>query len=183
MTKGQIAVFAAAVSATVASVPVEAAAWRWSLSGEGVSASGTLTTTDAPNDKGFVQITSIAGSRNGIVVTGLQPAGTAVPGNDGYPVDDLLRVRGSQLTGQGFGFALANGTYSNPYYADFQSPPAYYEFFSFPPSNAAGHTERPVVFFAAPVPEPATWSLLIAGFGLVGAALRRRTSAERAVRA
>lgn len=29
---------------------------------------------------------------------------------------------------------------------------------------------------AAPVPEPASWTMLIAGFGLVGAAMRRRTS-------
>jgi hypothetical protein len=27
------------------------------------------------------------------------------------------------------------------------------------------------------VPEPAAWALMIAGFGLVGAALRRRTAA------
>jgi len=30
-----------------------------------------------------------------------------------------------------------------------------------------------------PIPEPATWTLLIAGFGLVGAAARRRRSASR----
>lgn len=35
-----------------------------------------------------------------------------------------------------------------------------------------------VTLTAAAVPEPATWSLLIAGFGLVGGALRRRTGAE-----
>ncbi|WP_243453768.1 PEPxxWA-CTERM sorting domain-containing protein [Sandaracinobacteroides saxicola] len=31
-----------------------------------------------------------------------------------------------------------------------------------------------MTFSSAPVPEPATWAMLIAGFGLVGAALRRR---------
>jgi hypothetical protein len=33
------------------------------------------------------------------------------------------------------------------------------------------------ITFGAPVPEPANWALLIAGFGLVGAAMRRRVHA------
>lgn len=33
------------------------------------------------------------------------------------------------------------------------------------------------ITFGAPVPEPANWALLIAGFGLVGVAMRRRTTA------
>lgn len=38
------------------------------------------------------------------------------------------------------------------------------------------------ISYAGPVPEPATWGLLIAGFGTVGGALRRRPAA-RALRA
>jgi hypothetical protein len=29
------------------------------------------------------------------------------------------------------------------------------------------------------VPEPATWAMMIAGFGLVGGAMRRRPAAEK----
>jgi hypothetical protein len=36
----------------------------------------------------------------------------------------------------------------------------------------------PVVTFSAGVPEPASWAMLIAGFGLVGASARRRRTAE-----
>lgn|GEM_PF-2343678 len=34
-----------------------------------------------------------------------------------------------------------------------------------------------VSFVAAPVPEPATWAMMIAGFGIIGAAMRRRAAA------
>ena len=39
-----------------------------------------------------------------------------------------------------------------------------------------GSTSQMYVDFAAQVPEPATWAMMIGGFGLVGSALRRRRS-------
>jgi hypothetical protein len=45
--------------------------WHWSLSGTGVSAIGTFTTGDAPDDQGFYRITGIAGTANGATITGL----------------------------------------------------------------------------------------------------------------
>lgn len=41
--------------------------------------------------------------------------------------------------------------------------------------------QRQVFLAAAGVPEPATWGLLIAGFGLIGGAMRRRTRASLAI--
>lgn len=38
-------------------------------------------------------------------------------------------------------------------------------------------------FFAAAVPEPATWALFILGFGMIGAGLRRRSGAVRTSKA
>ena len=154
-----------------------AAAWKWSLIADGVDAAGTFETTDATNADGFVEITSISGFRNGVAVTGLQPAGTAVPGNAGYPVDNLLRADGIQLTGKGFGYRLADGSYSNPFYADFETPPANYEYFSFPPFGADSHTEIPVMFSASLVPEPATWFMFASGLVAVGITRRRRNCA------
>lgn len=40
-------------------------------------------------------------------------------------------------------------------------------------------TQAPVSVFVAEVPEPSTWTMLIAGFGLVGAGLRRRPAVAR----
>ena len=38
---------------------------------------GTFTTDDAPDANGFYRITGIAGSRNGVTISGLQQTGTA----------------------------------------------------------------------------------------------------------
>lgn len=47
-----------------------------------------------------------------------------------------------------------------------------------PPSSGPGVLPAPVI----PVPEPSTWVVMIAGFGLVGAALRRRARGSIASR-
>ena len=126
--------------------PAEALEWRWGYQGEGVSASGAFTTKDAPNADGFYEIIGIKGEMNGVAITGLQPPGTSIPGNDGYPVDDLVRAAAPQLSLHGFGYALADGTYANPFYGAHFVPPSVYAFFSDP---AHGKTSEPAVTFKA----------------------------------
>ena len=143
--------------------------WVWNYSGTGVTASGTLWTTESPDAAGFYQITSISGSRNGDTITGLYPTGSAIPGNEPYVVDNLIRTSGpGQTTVEGFGYSLASGAYANPYYADFLSPPSYSEVFT----QAATFNEIPVSFHASPVPEPASFALLLSGLLLL--TVRRR---------
>jgi hypothetical protein len=126
----------------------EALEWRWRYQGEGVGASGTFTTGDAPDAGGFYEIIAIAGETNGVAITGLQSHGTAIPGNDGYPVDNLVRVVAPQLTKNGFGYALANGTYANPFYGAHFAKPDTYAFFSDPPNS---RTSEPAVAFTATI--------------------------------
>jgi hypothetical protein len=126
----------------------EALEWRWNYRGEGVQASGTFTTADTPDGDGFYRITRIAGEANGVAITGLQPPGTAIPGNDGYPVDNLIRAAAPQLSKSGFGYKLADGTYANPFYGAHFAKPDYYAFFS-DPSNR--RTSEPSVVFTATV--------------------------------
>jgi hypothetical protein len=129
----------------------EALEWRWSYQGEGVAASGGFTTKDAPNADGFYEITAISGEANGVAITGLQTAGTSVPGNDGYPVDNLVRAEAPRLTMHGFGYALANGTYANPFYGAHFAKPDYYAFFSDPANR---QTSEPAVAFTAAIVSP-----------------------------
>jgi hypothetical protein len=126
----------------------EALEWRWSYQGEGVIASGAFTTRDAPDGDGFYEITAIAGQANGVAITGLQPPGTSIPDNDGYPVDNLVRTAAPQLSKHGFGYTLANGTYANPFYGAHFPKPDYYAFFSDPPNRK---TSEPSVAFTATI--------------------------------
>jgi hypothetical protein len=147
--------------------------WNWSYSGTGISASGTFTTNDAPD--GAVGIT---GADNGATITGLQPTGTAIPGNEPYAVDNLVSAAEPRLTTHGFGFSLANGNYANPFY----NRSSYYEYLSVPPYLNGAGPERPVSFSAAIVPEPSTASLMLAALvGLISFARifrARRTTTE-----
>lgn len=136
------------IAAALVALPAEALEWRWSYQGEGVRASGAFTTTDTPNADGFYAITEIKGEANGVAITGLQPAGTSIPGNDGYPVDGFVKAEAPQLSLHGFGFALADGTYANPFYGDHFVPPGVYAFFSDPKN---GKTSEPLVKFTATI--------------------------------
>jgi hypothetical protein len=141
----KLALLLAALSMLCA-LPAKALEWRWSYQGEGVTASGSLTTKDTPGAGGFYAITAIKGEMNGVAITGLQPPGTSIPGNDGYPVDGLIKAEAPHLSLQGFGYALADGTYANPFYGDHFVPPGVYAFFSDP---AHKKTSEPLVTFKA----------------------------------
>jgi hypothetical protein len=157
---GQRLVLAAAVFAGItASLSAQASLlWDWSYTGPGIAAGGTFTTNQTANADGYYEITDITGSRDGGTIIALEPAGDAIPGNPGFPVDNLIAADGL-LTSNGFGFETADGNYANPYYADFMSPPSFFEVFTEPASM--GFSELPIMFNAAIVPEPSTAALLI----------------------
>jgi hypothetical protein len=126
--------------------PADAAlTWKWLYSGAGIFAAGTFTTSDNPNSEGFYQILGITGTDNGATITGLQPTGTAIPGNEPYAVDNLVRIASPQLTIHGFGFSLANGDYANP----FHNGSDYYEYLSSSPYTTGAGVETPILFSAS----------------------------------
>ncbi|HEY8516004.1 MAG TPA: PEP-CTERM sorting domain-containing protein [Candidatus Binatia bacterium] len=122
--------------------------WTWRYTGVGpdgapITARGVLRTDRDPDGDGWYAIESIEGQRNGVRITGLYPAGQAIPGNvdpaNGAPFagDNLLRQSGAahtpQLDENGLQFSLGDGTYSNVFFASFREPPTYLEFHSVPP--------------------------------------------------
>jgi hypothetical protein len=163
--------------------------WNWSYSGTGIAASGTFITDDTPDNLGFYLITGITGTRNGETITGLQAAGTPIPGNEPFPVDNLISFNPQQLTIDGFGYSTSGGNFVNPFFANFLSPPGYLEVFSAPPFTPGNlgpeDSELPISFSATPiiVPEP-TSTLSLLALGTLGAAstlkrkLKQSKSAE-----
>lgn len=155
--------------------------WNWSYSGAGITAIGTFLTTDTADGQGFYEITSIAGTRNGEVIIGLQTTGTPIPGNEPFNVDNLVRLSGSQLTGDGFGYQTTSGNYASPFFASFLPIPGYLEVHSVAPfipgaSNFGPEdSELPVVFSAslANVAEPESYLLMLAGLSMLAYSVRR----------
>lgn len=174
----------AALAASTTGQANAALIWNWNYSGPGINAAGTFTTVDTPDGAGFYLITGITGTRNGETITGLQPTGTPIPGNEPFSVDNLVRLGGNQLTGDGFGYSTSGGNYASPFFASFLATPGYLEVFSAPPfvtgaSNFGPEdSELAVLFSAAPVPEPATVVLIAVGLGAVGLLRRSRRGSE-----
>src|SRR3954447_4892602 len=150
--------------------------WNWTYSSAGIYAAGILTTSDTPNINGFYQILNITGTDNGVTIIGLQPTGTAIPGNEPYAVDNLVSATAPQLTEHGFGFSLANGDYANPFHIG----SSYYEYLSSPPYTNGAGLETPISFAASIVPEPSSsWIMLTALAGLIGYHWRGQLSPTR----
>ncbi len=153
-----------------------ALSWDWNYSGTAIGASGTFTTNDTPNDLGFYLISGITGTRNGETITGLQTAGTPIPGNEPFNVDNLISVNSQQLTGDGFGYSTAGGNFVSPFFASFLPTPGYLEVFSALPivpgfeNLVSPDSELPISFSATiiTVPEPTSILSLLA-LGTLGA--------------
>lgn len=125
--------------------------WNWRYTGSNVAASGTFTTSEAMDSRGFYQISGISGHRNGELITGLHPTGSAIPGNEPYVLDNLIRVGApGQITMHGFGFSTVSGNYANPFFADFLATPVTMEVFT----TTSTYSELPVTFSATPMVEP-----------------------------
>ena len=137
----------------------------FSISGVGISASGTLTATLLSGNQYLV--TSITGTqRNGI----LPPAAMTLLGLNLYGSNDnQINSMSPFLTTFGLGFVLAGGTTDyNVYYDNIAGSIGYFECSSaLTPCRLLGSGE-PVKVSLSQVPEPGT--LMLMGSGLLGLA-------------
>ena len=140
--------------------------WEWEYRSEGetefgeIRAEGTFTTNDDLDGDGWFEIVSISGQYNHDTITGLFPAGESIPGNSPFEGDNLIRVSDgnnpqpeAQLSGDGFQFALDDGSFVNVFFASFLETPGYLEFHSrdpFPEGAVLPNTEIDVWFEAKP---------------------------------
>ena len=151
------------VSALLASAPASATQYLFTIGG-GSTAIGTLTVADPINNPGGSLITAITGTYNGLAIGGLL-------GVNGFASNDNLLFVGQSplLTGGGFSFNGAFGN-RNIYWNG---------------NNYRDFGQADVTFsisaITAGVPEPATWALMLIGFGAMGVALRRRRAAVPAI--
>lgn len=167
------------------------------LDNTGVYASGALQSTLPQNPDGSYTITAIIGTTThhpgdpGVWnIVGLDPTYNGpdqnlkyFPGFDVYPDHGRLTLAGLSFfaTAPDDPFPYLNALEYN-IFGTYTDRPIFYEMNSFTSPFFGKVFGQQVGFTISPsavagVPEPATWALLLGGFGLAGAALRRRQSA------
>lgn len=194
---------ASSIAALVAGAGVAHAAtydFTFTAPAGAVLASGTLTTADTATVPGGYAITGITGSVTGVgAITGLiddpyspndafyffgtDSISATDPDNlAGYFFDNIL-FEGSMplLDGSGLAFKVGDtpvNIFDDP--ATYGAGPYQYDL-STPSPTATYSSAQGAFAITASVPEPASWMLMIAGFGFVGAAMRWRRPAVRFV--
>jgi hypothetical protein len=140
------------------------------LIGGSGSGSGSIFTDDITVDsRGFTAqtITGINGTFNGSTITGL-----ATP----FGANNLYYVTGpSFVDGSGLGFVTAAGTNVNLF---FQDSVGSYRINTTSPFTSSFVQATSSEAIAA-VPEPATWAMMLLGFGAIGFQIRRVRSLRR----
>jgi hypothetical protein len=109
---------------------------------------------------------SIAGQDGG--TSGSATASTSVPGETITYTSDLIRF--THTISQDFAISASSIT-SALGFSQYQA------LNSFSATTTGLFATQPLPELTASVPEPATWAMLVAGFGLVGVGVRRRTGA------
>ena len=144
------------VSALLAAAPASATQYLFSITG-GSTATGTLTVQDPIAAVGGSLITAITGTYNGQAITGL-----VAPG--GFGANDNLLFVGQNPLLDGGGFTF-NGAFGDRNI--FWNGITYRDF-------GQANITFSIREIAQGVPEPATWAMMLIGFGAMGVSLRRR---------
>jgi hypothetical protein len=145
-----------------------------SFGGAPTSASIAFTTDDAVNGVGGHDILAISGNVDGDAITGLvtnpnQPY-SAISSDGLWQFDNVLFDGNQLLDLWGALFTTASGVEYNLW----GTAPGNYTLYG----SIGGHygAASNGNFQSGPVPETATWAMMLMGFGAMGVAMRRRTA-------
>lgn len=160
-----VAFAATVLGASMAGGAAQAAkVFDFSYSGAGVSGSGVITTGDAGSP---FTITAISGTANGEAITGL----STYAGADNllyFPTEPFVDFSGIAFSTATKDWGLG---YTGSAYGIVNSVDN-------PGGSCCGVT--PLAFSVTAAPEPATWAMMMLGFGGLGASLRSRRKAAAA---
>lgn len=163
-----------AAGALAIAAPATAAEFLFTFDGLALQSSGTLTVDDTPNAEGGYLITNITGTVNQVfdlTVTGLLPVNSERFNNDNllFVGQDIL------LSGSGFGYTTDDGSIGQINFSDGR-------YTNFITSGFLGFIQSgtfTIQAVEAAVPEPATWLMMLFGFGFVGGMMRQRKQQVR----
>lgn len=160
--------------------PASAAQIAFDFAGSGffggtLNGAGTLTTNDTSftnplNGYTAQQITGITGTFNGSAITGLANV---------FGANNLFYLTGPFFVdGNGLGFTTASNVSANLFITNDTS----YRVNTQGAGLLTGLVTANATVAATPaVPEPATWGMMLIGFGAIGASMRRRKAATSRV--
>lgn len=173
MTMKTILIAAALTAAVTAMAPASAATYVLNYtgtSGEPLPTTATLkiTTANTLNLSGGYDILSASGTVNGVAITDLAALNPA-----GFNTDNIFFAADPHVSNSGFGWN-APGVTGNL----FSNGPGSYSLYQFDGGNYTIATDG--LLSVSQVPEPASWALLVIGFGMVGGFARRRQQAVAA---
>ena len=161
--------------------------------GSGVTATLNLTTSGADNGHGARDVTALTGNVTGGVAPGAVTSFTPTPGLNGiilsadgrWLFDNWLYASPAQTPGNlyqhglvdngGLLFSVGNNEYN--LFWNFNGPGGY----ELEVYNPVARTYTGNYFGNGAVPEPAAWTLMLVGFGGLGASLRSRRKPVYAV--
>jgi len=168
----------AALGTLLVAAPASAATYDIDFSGTGffggtLNGTGVLTTSDqsfvnALNGYTVQTITGISGIFNGSAITGLAPGL--------FGANNLFYLTGPFFVdGNGLGFTTAAGISANLFVTNDTS----YRVNTQGAGLLTGLVTARATAAAPAVPEPATWLMMLLGFGVIGYALRARRGVQQ----
>lgn len=169
----RLAMAAFVVAVALGTAPATASIHSFTISGSGFSGSGTIVSSGSVTNHwpcptcvattGEV-VTNMTGMLNGFAITG-----PTAPGTTAGNTNSIYPGGGPFLDWGNLGFS-SNGVNYNAFHGDAGGHSGYF----LASSNDTNVYANPISFTLRTVPEPASWTLMIAGFAMVGTALRRR---------